>query len=113
MTEMHYPQEAASLELQAYRRPQDLRTLARGNVSFSGSPRKHPHQPEKIVLIADPCSANTFYYEFAKADITFVEELPSIVDMEGNTITLMRIWIKKGSIAVRSTPFIVGDTRTG
>ncbi len=113
MSEMHYPQEAASLELQAFRRPRDFRSLARGSVSFTGSPRKHPHHPEKIVLIADPCSANTFYYEFSKTDITFVEEMPSIVDTEGNTITMLRIWIKKGSIAVRSTPFIVGDTRTG
>jgi len=33
------------------------------------------------------------------------------VDMEGNTLTMIRIWVKKGSVAVRCTPFIAGDTR--
>jgi inorganic pyrophosphatase len=40
-----------------------------------------------------------------------VEELPSVVDMEANTLTMIRIWVKKGSVAVRCTPFIAGDTR--
>jgi hypothetical protein len=32
--------------------------------------------------------------------------------MDGNTVTMMRLWVKKGSLAVRSTPFIAGDTRS-
>ena len=111
MPEMNYPQEAASLQIQAYRQPQDVRSLRMENVSFAGSPRKHPYDAEKVVLVADPYSTNTFYYEFSKADISFAEELPSVVDLQGKTITMLRIWIKKGSIAVRSTPFIAGDTR--
>jgi len=35
------------------------------------------------------------------------------VDMDGTTLTMIRIWVRKGSIAVRYTPFIAGDTRTG
>ncbi len=107
------PAETAGFPIQAYRRPKDIRSLRQQNVSFMGSPRKHPYDEEKIILVADPYSANTFYIEFEKSDIAFVEELPSVVDMDGNTLTMIRIWVKKGSVAVRSTPFIAGDTRTG
>jgi inorganic pyrophosphatase len=111
MHKTNYPQESVSFQIQAYRKPKDLRTLRAENVSFSGSPRKHPYDSEKIILVADPYSTNTFYFEFAKGDIAFVEELPSVVDMEGNTVTMIRIWVKQGSVAVRCTPFITGDTR--
>jgi len=111
MQKMNYPQEAVSFQLQAYRKPKDIRVLRLENVSFAGSPRKHPDDPEKIILVSDPCSTNTFYYEFSKNDIAFVEELPSVVDMDGTTLTMMRMWVRKGSIALRCTPFIVGDTR--
>jgi inorganic pyrophosphatase len=104
-------QEAVSFPVQAYRRPKDIRALRTENVSFAGSPRKHPYAPDKIVLVADPYSANTFYFEFEKSDIAFAEELPSIADMDGNTLTMARIWVKKGSLAVRCTPFLAGDTR--
>lgn len=99
------------MQLQAYRKPKDIRVLRVENVSFSGSPRKHPYDSEKIILVADPYSANTFYFEFSKNDIACVEELPSIVDMDGVTLTMVRIWVRNGSIAIRSTPFIAGDTR--
>jgi inorganic pyrophosphatase len=111
MPETNYPQEAASLQIQTYRKPKDIRTLRIENVSFTGSPRQHPFDPDRVVLVADPYSTNTFYYEFLKADISCAEELPSVVDLDGKAITMLRIWIKKGSVAVRSTPFIVGDTR--
>ena len=111
MQKTNYPQESVSLQIQAYRKPKDIRALRAENVSFAGSPRKHPYDSEKIILVADPYSTNTFYFELEKGDIAFVEELPSVVDMEGNTLTMIRIWIKKGSVAVRCTPFIAGDTR--
>ncbi len=111
MQKMNYPQESVSFQIQAYRKPKDIRALRAENVSFTGSPRKHPYDSEKIILVADPYSTNTFYFEFEKGDIAFVEELPNVVDMEGNTLTMIRIWVKKGSVAVRCTPFIAGDTR--
>jgi inorganic pyrophosphatase len=111
MQKTNYPQESVSFQIQAYRKPKDLFALRTENVSFTGSPRKHPYDPEKFILVADPYSTNTFYFEFEKGDIALVEELPSLVDLEGNTLTMIRIWVKKGSLAVRCTPFITGDTR--
>lgn len=111
MQKTNYPQEAVAFQIQAYRKPKNLHALRHENVSFTGSPRKHPYDLDKIILVADPYSTNTFYFEFEKSDISFVEELPNVVDMEGNTLTMIRIWVKKGSIAIRSTPFIAADTR--
>ena len=107
----NFPQAAEKFEIQAYKRPRNLKTLRETHIAFSGSPRKHPFDDTKIVLITDPLSMNTFYYEFKTGDISFVEELPSLVNPDGETIVLVRIWVKKQSIGVRCTPFIVEDTR--
>ena len=107
----NFPQAAEKFEIQTYRRPRNLKTLRETHIAFSGSPRKHPFDDTKIVLITDPLSMNTFYYEFKTDDISFVEELPNIVSPDGESIVLVRIWVKKQSIAVRCTPFIVEDTR--
>ena len=80
-------------------------------MAFSGSPQKHPYDPQKAILVADPFSTGTFYFEFKKEDITYVEELPNLVNQEGEAIPMTRIWVKKMSVGVRCTPFLVEDTR--
>ena len=45
-------------------------------------------------------------------DVTYVEELPNLVNLEGVAVPMVRIWIKKMSVGVRCTPFLVEDTRT-
>lgn len=105
-----YLQETKKFEIQAYEKPKDLRMLKDSHVSFSGTPRKHPYDAEKVILIVDPFSTNTFYYEFRADDIAYVEELPSMVNLEGTSITMVRLWIKKMRIGVRCTPFIVQET---
>jgi len=107
----HYLQETHRLEIQAYQKPKSTRELQKTHVAFSGSLRKHPSDRSKIVLVADPFSANTFYYEFSTDDITYAEELPNLVSPEGETIRMARVWVKKKCIGVRCTPFIVEDTR--
>ncbi|RJQ51484.1 MAG: inorganic pyrophosphatase Ppa [Desulfobacteraceae bacterium] len=105
-----YLQGTAKLEIQAYEKPKELSLLRETHIAFSGAPRKHPFDPKKVFLIVDPFSANTFFYEFRTEDVTYLEELPSIVNLEGKTIPMVRLWIRKTSIAVRCTPFIVGET---
>jgi inorganic pyrophosphatase len=104
------PQEAIKFEIQTYRRPKDRKALRSTHVAFSGSPQRHPYDREKIILVADPYSTHNFFYEFYKADIAYVEELPNIVNVDGETITMVRVWIQKMSIGMRCAPFIVGDT---
>jgi inorganic pyrophosphatase len=104
------PQEAVKFEIQTYRRPKDSKALKKTHVAFSGSPQRHPYDPEKVILVADPYSTHNLFYEFHKVDIAYVEELASIVNLEGETVTMVRVWIKKMSIGLRCSPFIVEDT---
>jgi len=106
----HIPQKAEKFEIQAYKVPGDLKSLTMSHVAFSGSPRKHPTDPGRVILVADPFSTNTFYLEFKKGDISYAEMLPSIANPDGETITIYRIWVKKGCLGVRCTPFVVEDT---
>lgn len=102
-------QEAIKFELQMYKRPATIESLRDNNVAFSGSPRKHPYDDEKIILIIDPYSSNPFYYEFNRNDIAYVEELPNIVNLDNETLMMVRVWVVKNSIGVRATPFLVGN----
>ena len=108
------PKASGKFEIQAYRRkPKDLKLLKQTHVAFSGSPQKHPYDPQRVVLISDPYSTSTVYYEFMKNDISYIEELPNVVNVDGETVMMVRIWVKKHSIAVRSSAFIVEDTSRG
>lgn len=100
-------ERAGKFEIDLYKMPSDFR---KNNIAFTGAPEKHPHDKEKLILIADPFSKNISYYEFRIADVMGVEELPSLATMEGKSVTMCRIWVRKGSVGIRSTPFIVEDT---
>jgi inorganic pyrophosphatase len=106
----NFPQKIIKFELTAYERPHDAEDLRRTHVPFSGAPHIHPYHAEKIVLVVDPYSTNTLYYEFRTDDITHVEEMPSIVNMDGEVVNMVRLWVKKKSIAIRSMPFVVAET---
>ena len=114
MPESLIPKAFEKFEIQAYRRkPKDLKLLKRTHVAFTGSPQKHPYDPQRVVLMSDPYSTGTIYYEFLKNDISYIEELPSMVNVDGETVMIVRVWVKKQSIAVRSSAFIVEDTTRG
>ena len=81
-----------------------------GAVKFSGMPRKHPYDPEKIILIQSPLSSTTLFYEFRVSDIVHAEDLPNIVNNKGDSIRMVNIWITKGSFGIKMQPFEVDDT---
>ena len=58
MSAPHLPQETKKFEVEAYRRPKNLKELRKTHVPFSGSPLKHPYDPEKVILVADPYSTH-------------------------------------------------------
>jgi len=111
MNTANVPGIAQKLEIQAYQRPADVKNLRKTHVAFTGSPHKHPYDRSRVILIVDPSSTDTIYYEFSKKDISYVEEIPNQVSPEGDTYLMVRIWVKKRSIAVRSSAFVVEDTR--
>jgi inorganic pyrophosphatase len=109
MTQTGYLKEAEKFEIQAYEKPKDFNELKENHVAFSGSPQRHPYDRKKFVLIADPFSTQNHYYEFNKGDVSYVEERPSIVNLDGETVNMVRIWVKKMSIGLRCSPFRVED----
>jgi len=112
MTITKHLKASEKFEIQTYKRPKDTATLLRTHIAFSGSPRKKSNDPKKIILLADPFSTNTFYYEFNTEDISYAEELPNLTSPSGETITMVRIWVNKMSIGIRSFPFRVADTES-
>jgi inorganic pyrophosphatase len=100
-------QKAMKFDIEKYAAPTDVRTLLRTHAPYTGSPQKHPLDRERIILIPDPYNAQSPYLEFDKNDVTHVEKLPNVVDLDGGTVTMARIWVKKGSLAIQCTPFRV------
>ena len=111
MATKNFPQEVRKFEIEAYQRPRNLRELRKTHVPFSGSPLKHPHDPKKVILVPDPYGSSPFYYEFRSDDITFAEKLPSIVNLEGETTSMVRVWVKKMSRGIVCTSFLVEETK--
>jgi len=95
-----------NLELQKYFRSLDFDK--KNCCSFYGSPKKHPYEKNRVILVADPFSDHTFYYEFNIQNILFIEEQPSITNMEGESVSMVRIWVKKKSRGLQCMPFTVG-----
>ncbi len=108
MTIKKFLEKTKKFELEAYKKFPDLLL---DHVPFTGAPQKHPYDKQKIVLVADPFSTDTSYYEFNIEDIEGVEELPSLVTVEGESVGMFRLWVRKGSIGVKGIPFVVEDIR--
>lgn len=89
-------------EIQAYRSepPQDA-------LAFIGSPRKHPYDDEKIILLSEPKEGVSSIFEFKASDIVGAKDLPSPVTVDGESYRIVRLWIRRGSIGMCYEPFEV------
>lgn len=105
-----FPEVHEKFEVQVFKKPKNLKILKETHIAFSGAPRKHPYDTDRVILITDPYSKITSYYEFKTKDISYVEELVNLVDMDGETVPMARIWVKKKSVGARTSLFIVDDT---
>jgi inorganic pyrophosphatase len=79
----------------------------KSHVSFEGMPRKHATDARKIVLLTDPFSDENRFYEFPIGSISFIEEIGTITSEDGRSAQKLRLWIKRGTLGLRYTPFIV------
>jgi inorganic pyrophosphatase len=43
---------------------------------------------------------------------SIAEKLPSIANLEGEALTMVRFWVKKMSVEILCTPFLVEETKT-
>ena len=81
--------------------------LPKEAVRFTGNPRKHPYDENKIVLITDPFSSHTAFFEFNIQDILYVENKTNLVSDTGASVSRADVWIKKGGIGIKYEPFEV------
>lgn len=97
-----YLESEPFFEIQRYKStpPQDA-------VPFVGTPRKHPYDDGKIVLVGEPSAENPGVCEFLVGDIVHAEDLASPVTQNGESYPMVRIWIRRGSVGIRYEPFEV------
>jgi hypothetical protein len=76
---------------------------------FTGYPRQHPSEKNKLIFVNDPLGANLSVLEFKVEDVLFVEEVHSAVTEKGEGVPLVKLWVRKGAHGVILEPFEVDD----
>jgi hypothetical protein len=61
-----------------------------------------------VILVADPFGEHTFYYDFKLKDILSIEEQDCITSPAGDSVAMVRLWVKNGSVGLQCTRFAVG-----
>ena len=74
---------------------------------FEGSPKRHPANENILILISNPFDEFKQYYEFHLDTISAVEEIGTLTSGDNKSVYEIRVWIKKGTVAVKSETFIV------
>ena len=80
--------------------------------------RKHPYDNEKCLLLTSKQDTSTWIdegviIEFKICDVLAADGLASLVDEKGATRPTVRVWVRRGAIALRYEPFEVGDRPLG
>jgi hypothetical protein len=76
---------------------------------FTGYPRQHPSEKNKLILVYDPLGMNPSILEFKIEDVLYVEELHSAVNRNGEGVPLVKLWVRKGAHGVIMEPFEVDE----
>jgi hypothetical protein len=79
-------------------------------IPFTGFPRVHPSDKNKLILVNDPLGLEPVVLEFMLEDIIYVEELPSAVTEDGEGVPLVKLWIKRGAMGMILEPFEVNES---
>jgi hypothetical protein len=79
------------------------------SIPFTGYPRSHPSEKDKLLLVYDPLGLNPALMEFKVEDIFYVEEIPQAVTESGEGIPLVKLWVRRGARGVLLEPFEVDD----
>jgi hypothetical protein len=77
------------------------------SVAFTGTVRAHPYDPEKIILIPSPLTRVRYFYEFRLQDIRHADEMSSLATEHGESLPVVKLWIRKGSFGLMMKPFEV------
>ena len=67
------------------------------------------YNPNMILLLTSPLESRSEVFEFRSEDIVYAEELSSLSKPNGVTVEQVRLWVRKGSPAMRMEPVRVGN----
>lgn len=80
---------------------------ASNSICLIGTPFKNPNIQDKIFISNLFFSETNVFYEFDFKDILKFEEIDTIVNKDGSTYSLYKIWIKKGAKGIKHEYFII------
>jgi len=78
-------------------------------IPFTGYPRVHPSEKNKLILVYDPLGEEPVALEFKLEDILFVDEVPSAVTEAGEGIPMIKLWVRRGAVGMILEPFEVNE----
>ena len=78
-------------------------------VSFTGCPKQHPTEKNKLILVYDPLGQTPAVLEFKMDDLVYMEEVPQAVTEEGEGIPMIKLWIRRGARGMLLEPFEVDE----
>jgi hypothetical protein len=78
-------------------------------IVFVGTPRKHPYDEAKLLLILEPEGLSPAIYEFRIADVLSAEDQASPVMENGLSYPVVKLWVQRGSIGIKYVPFEVNE----
>jgi inorganic pyrophosphatase len=76
-------------------------------VIFYGVPFKNPLKKDKIVISPTMFSTSSIFYEFGINDIITWDEVEKIVNPSGTSLTLIKLYVRRGSVAIRYEPVLI------
>ncbi len=74
---------------------------------FEGSPKRHPTNENILILISNPFEEDKKFFEFHLDTISAMEEIGTLASNDNTSVYQIRVWVKKGTMAVKSETFIV------
>jgi hypothetical protein len=81
----------------------------RDALPFSGYPRHHPSEKDKLLLVHDPLGPSPTVLEFRLDDVLMVEDIPQAVTESGEGVPLVKLWIRRGAHGMIIEPFEVNE----
>ncbi len=80
----------------------------RDGILFTGTARKHPYDRQKLLLIPQPFATPHILYEFRLSDILHAENRSNLVMVNGESLPMIDLWVRKGSTGIVMHSFEVG-----
>lgn len=104
MSIMKYLQTSPINEISRYNAKENYRDIS---VPYLGTPRKHPYDESKIILVTNPLTDTEEFCEFKLENIVHVEYVKNMVTKEGMSMSIIEIWVELDSYGVKYIPFKV------